>query len=182
MLDKYLIEHCAPTLASIKTANLFSLSISMPMAEQHLDVWNKQLNIKGVSMEVLFKDEKRMLVYVYRKNMLKRDLTADDVSTFMRIYGYGGKSVSECLQHLKTRFLKSTGFPHEIGLFLGYPLGDVIGFIENQGKNSKCGGYWQVYCNEQEAKKQFAHFSKCRDTYKRLFSEGKTVWQLTVAA
>lgn len=26
MLEKYLVEHCAPTLASLKTANLFNYS------------------------------------------------------------------------------------------------------------------------------------------------------------
>ena len=133
-------------------------------------------------MKVVFKDEKRLLVYVYRDNMLRKDLKAKDVSKFMKAYGYGNKSVNECIEHLKTRFSQCSCFPHEIGLFLGYPLGDVVGFIENGGKNSKCGGYWQVYCNEQEAKRQFADFSKCRNMYKRLFNEGKTVWQLTVAA
>ena len=28
LLEKYLIEHCSPTLASLKTASLFCLSIS----------------------------------------------------------------------------------------------------------------------------------------------------------
>ena len=33
--------------------------------------------------------------------------------------------------------LNSNGFPHEIGLFLGYPMTDVLGFIEGR-KHFKC--------------------------------------------
>ena len=32
-------------------------------------------------------------------------------------------------------------FPHEIGLLLGYPVEDVLGFIRYQGKNYLYTGY-----------------------------------------
>lgn len=181
MLEKYLIEHCSPTLASIKTANLFSISADTFDLMGNLSRWNDRLKRKGVSMEILFSGERRVLIYVYREDMLKRDLNTKCVREFMIECGYQEKSVKGYIDHLKTRLGETDKFPHEIGLFLGYPLGDVIGFIENRGKNSKFGGYWKVYCNEQETKKLFANFNKCRDVYKQLFDQGKTVWQLTVA-
>lgn len=49
-------------------------------------------------------------------------------------------------------------FPHEIGLFLGYPLEDVKGFIENKADSSKCSGCWKVYGNEQKALKLFEKY------------------------
>ena len=67
-------------------------------------------------------------------------------------------------------------------MFLGYPLCDVIGFIENRGQGSKCCGCWKVYGDEQEAKKQFARYDKCSHIYQRLFREGRSLWQLTVTA
>ena len=73
-------------------------------------------------------------------------------------------------------------FPHEMGVFLGYPLGDVIGFIKNAGQNCKCVGCWKVYCNECEAIKAFARFKKCTSVYVRLWNQGRSVRQLTVAA
>ena len=69
-----------------------------------------------------------------------------------------------------------------IGLFLGYPLGDVIGFIKNAGQNCKCVGCWKVYYNECEAIKAFARFKKCTNVYVRLWNQGRSVRQLTVAA
>lgn len=181
MLDKYLIEHCAPTLASIKTANLFSVDANERELDEHFDKWREQLKNKGVSMTILHRSEKRVLIYVYRRELLKRDLKKHEVSEFLKIYGYEQRSVEKDIEHLKSRLGRDGEFPHEIGLFLGYPLGDVTGFIENGGRNSKCGGYWQVYCNESETEKLFASFSKCIDIYKQLFDQGKTVSQLTVA-
>ena len=49
-------------------------------------------------------------------------------------------------------------FPHEIGLFLDYPLVDVIGFIRNTGKNCKCSGCWKAYGNAKEAEKTFCKY------------------------
>ena len=81
---------------------------------------------------------------------------------------------------LKKR-LAEDDFPHEIGVFLGYPLGDVVGFIENRGLNCKCVGCWKVYCNEHEAVKTFERYKKCTGVYRRLYDYGRTVLQLTVA-
>ena len=54
MLEKYLIEHCSPTLASLKTANLFTYAYSSD-EELTRDVfrWNNQLADKGIELIVL---------------------------------------------------------------------------------------------------------------------------------
>ena len=84
------------------------------------------------------------------------------------------------MERLKERLEHNHEFPHEIGLFLGYPLGDVIGFVENSGRNCICSGCWKVYQNAAEAIRTFQRFKKCKEVYVRLWSEGKSVWQLTV--
>ncbi|MDO4733331.1 MAG: DUF3793 family protein, partial [Bacillota bacterium] len=96
--------------------------------------------------------------------------------------GYKQLSPGKALAMLRSRFLESREFPHEIGLFLGYPLGDVCGFIENGGKNCKCSGCWKVYSNEQEVQLLFEKYRKCRETYRKSFRSGKNIRQLTVSA
>ena len=71
--------------------------------------------------------------------------------TFIKKYGYESTDPAYALERLRSRLAQREDFPHEIGLFLGYPLGDVIGFIKNAGQNCKCVGCWKVYCNECEA-------------------------------
>ena len=183
MLDKYLVEHCAPTLASLKTANVFRFAFaSLIEFENHLNAWNKNLNPKGVAITALQVRDGTALVYVYRPAKLKQDLKQDGVASFLSRYGYRCFHADAALDRLRKRLDQTTEFPHEIGLFLGYPLGDVKGFIQNSGKNSKCCGSWKVYCNESETEKLFEKFQKCRLVYCRLFLEGRSVIQLTVAA
>ena len=78
--------------------------------------------------------------------------------------------------------LSSESFPHEIGLFLGYPLPDVLGYIQNRGKNSKLCGAWQVYGDAAEAERSFRRFRKCSELYKRRYNGGESLMQLTVSA
>ena len=126
--------------------------------------------------------ENTALVYVCRKAKLQEDLQKRGVAQFLSGYGYERNDVDYALERLASRLDEGEDFPHEIGIFLSYPLGDVIGFIENAGKNSKCTGCWKVYCNECEAIKLFARFRKCKDIYQKLWNQGRTVRQLTVAA
>lgn len=72
---------------------------------------------------------------------------------------------------IKERIRQLEDFPHEIGLFLSYPIEDVLGFIENRGKNYILNGYWKVYGNEEEARKSFFKYRKCTDVYHKLLWE-----------
>lgn len=184
MLEKYLVKNCSPTLASIKTANLFSINyLGEENLKKQVQEWNDRLSSKGVSLMLLKNSNNTGLVYVCRKSRLREDLSKAGVAEFLKGYGYRSTDVDYAIERLRLRFSAQEEFPHEIGIFLNYPLGDVIGFIENAGKNSKCTGCWKVYCNECEAVKTFAKFKKCREVYSRLWSEGsKSIWQLTVAA
>ena len=76
-LEEHLIKHCAPTLAGIKSASLFSYFFEKErVVLDELDSVNKMLNERGVLIEPLLWRENRVLVYVYRPLMLQRDLSS----------------------------------------------------------------------------------------------------------
>ena len=181
MVERYLIQHGSPTLAGLKTASMFCVPLEEDW-ETETALWNRRLAQKGLSLTVLRRQNGRALLYLYRPSQLARDLEEPGVKAFLAAMGYESMQPAKALSKLRTRLGETQGFPHEVGLFLGYPLGDVAGFIQNQGRNCKCSGCWKVYCNELEAQKRFARFRKCREVYTRLWSQGRTVWQLTVAA
>ncbi|WP_124067817.1 DUF3793 family protein [Clostridium sp. E02] len=182
LLERHLIEYCSPTLASLKSASLFNHTVASEVEfMEQFDRLNSQLGEKGISLTILCRQQNKALIYVYRKKQLIQDLNKPGVSCFLKNYGYENLSVEAALLRLKVRLKQEKTFPHEIGIFLGYPLLDVIGFITHAGKNCICLGCWKVYCNECEAVKRFAKYKKCKDIYAKLWQNGRTVWQLTVA-
>ena len=183
MLEQYLVRHCAPTLAGLKTASLFNCQVtSKEELRRDLVRWNASLRSKGVALALIAVRGGRALIYVYRKKRLLRDWRNPGVQAYLVRHGYSETDVEANLQFLAGRIMQEDGFPHEIGLFLGYPFEDVIAFIENEGKNCKCCGYWKVYCNEWEAQRQFEKFKKCTHVYCRCFLQGTPITRLTVAA
>ena len=193
MFEQELIEHCSPTLASIKAASLFTYTYKS-LKELHVRVtyWNSKMKRNGITFDILSENVgvNKALIYVYRRADLEKILNRDEIRSFLLNHGYliddneivGGVNCENIILQLKKKFEKLNQFPHEIGIFLGYPIGDVKGFIENHGCNCKCTGYWKVYCNEEEATKTFRKYKKCRDIYMNLWISGRSVMQLTVAA
>lgn len=180
MFEKYLIQHCSPTLASLKTAALFSIPCpDKAILYRDIVEWNRKLSSKGISLLILRESDGKALIYVCRMSQLSADLRRQGVADFLRSYGYKSTNAVYALIHLRLRLSESKDFPHEIGIFLGYPLGDVTGFIENKGKNSKYCGCWKVYCNECETVKRFDEFDKCKSVYMRQWNDGFSVRQLT---
>lgn len=183
MLERYLIDNCAPTLAGIKCAGLFSYHYSSLTAVlRELAEVGGKLKDKGVHMDVLAWRKETALLYLYRPTLLDKELEKEGVKELLEKYDYPVEESRKYLAHLKRRIQECSCFPHEIGIFLGYPLEDVIGFIKNRGKNCKCCGFWKVYCNEQETKRYFEKLKKCNSVYSEIFAAGRSLLQMTVVA
>jgi len=70
---------------------------------------------------------------------------------------------------------KDGAFPHEMGLLLGYPVDDVMGFIENRGKNFSHTGYWKVYSNPLEAITLFERYNQAKKIVIKMVSQGVSI-------
>lgn len=183
MIEKLLIEHCSPTLASLKSANLCSVHYeSESELEMQISDMNKVLASKGISLILMKKRPGWALMYVCRKEKLQKRLQDKEVVAFLTDYGYQEMNVEAALERLKNRLIQAESFPHEVGIFLDYPVGDVRGFIQNAGRNYKCNGCWKVYCNECDAVKLFEKYKKCKQVYRKLWGLGVGIQRLAVAA
>ncbi len=182
MFEEMIIAHCSPTLAGLKTANIFTCPYSSK--SDVLDCirqWNKALSSKGLRILPLRYSERNVMIYIYRPAMLKADLKNEAACASLRKCGYSAKTCGQCIVQLMKRLENCEEFPHEIGLFLGYPPEDVSGFISNNASACKCVGCWKVYGDEESAKKTFAKYKKCKRAYCEQYAKGKSIEQLTVA-
>lgn len=182
MSDDLLIRHCSPTLAGIKTGNIFScLCPCRKELLKDLSRLNRLLASKGVRVLPLRICGGRALIYVYRPGSLKSDFEDSRARALLIKYGYSPEKPGSCISRLMRRLRSSKDFPHEIGLFLSYPPEDVLGFITNGACGHKCSGCWKVYGDEDKAEATFRRYSTCTKSYFRQWQQGKSIEQLTVA-
>lgn len=182
MSEQLIIQQCSPTLAGLKTGNLFL--VEMGNREEllmEIRKINERLRNRGIRMVPMRFHKGKALIYLYRISKLKEDLNNQEARQILESIGYACNDPEKCIVLLQKRLKDFPEFPHEIGLFLGYPPEDVKGFIENKAENFKCVGTWKVYGNEQQAKKKFSQFKKCTRIYFEQWLNGRSMEQLTVA-
>ena len=178
MSEELIVRHCAPTLANLKTGSLFVCPITdRPSFFSSLRSLNELLVPKGLRALPLRIREYSALVYLYRPTRLKKDL--EDPAAIKILQDHGYSCYGKCLPKLIERVRASEEFPHEIGLFLGYPPEDVQGFLDH--RPCKCSGCWKVYGDENKAKKTFDLYKKCERVYCQQLARGIDIKRLTVA-
>ena len=182
MSEEYLIRHCAPTLAGLKTGSLFTCPYRQKEEiRQALCSLNRRLRGKGLRAVPLRFSEKNALIYLYRPRKLTQDMADSQADQLLRSQGYKMGSCDFCVAQLRRRLACQEDFPHEIGLFLGYPVEDVRGFMEQGPDKCKCVGCWKVYGDPEAAQKVFAQYRKCTRVYQEQWTKGKDIERLTVA-
>lgn len=114
---------------------------------------------------------------LYSESRLSQCLNVPARREILRRFGYtDDMTLGECLDRLSQR-LSSSDFPHEIGVFLDYPTRDILGFIENNGKNYKLCGCWKVYSDEAKAARVFENYDKCRRFLRGKINMGEDLYR-----
>lgn len=182
MGDEIIVRHCSPTLAGLKTANMFAYKYESPEEmRKSIRRINKKLGSKGLRMIPLRYGNGKALIYFYRPDFLKNDLSNEVAEKILLARGYKKAGCGGFLSLLSKRVKTNNDFPHEIGLFLGYPPEDVEGFIEGKTECSRCKGCWKVYSNPEEAQEKFKKFNKCRTIYQNMYDCGIDIEKLALA-
>ncbi len=98
--------------------------------------------------------EKSVHVLFYKPYLLNKVLSNEKNIRFLSRFGYEkSTSLEASLERLSRRY--SSICPHEIGIFLGYPIDDVLDFIYPSKKECLMKGYWKVYNDLERAKETF---------------------------
>lgn len=184
--EEALIEHCSPTLAGVKPASPVPL---LPQGQRPfrapVPCAPAAVRRRGLRL-VILKGCRRTgsyLLYLYRERDLAEVLGRREHRDFLRAMGYTPwEAPGDCLRQLAARLCLEEEFPHEIGVFLGYPLDDVKGFIRHKGRDYTFCGCWKCYGDPQAARRRFERYRRCTAVLRRRYAEGTPITQLIVAA
>ena len=84
MSEEMLIRYCAPTLAGIKTASLFTCpSDSKEELREQIRSANRQLLPRGIRLLPLRQQSGHALIYMYRPKRLERDLASQKAEAIL---------------------------------------------------------------------------------------------------
>ena len=173
-IQRMAAEQCAPVMFGIKPSNLLIID---PCYDP---VLMSVLTGTGLKVRCFYFGIGRQVWFMYSEKLLSQYLAQPENQAFLLQYGYTpDMTLNQVLIHAARRFRRykrgEIGFPHEMGILLGYPLCDVCGFIENDGKNYLCTGYWKVYANEEQARQTFSRYAKVKELAMQMVRNGIAV-------
>ena len=171
--DYMLGVHCGVTLAKIKAGSLVCAP-AKDLAKLCLRLG--EFSRRGIEFVPLRLCKGRAGILVYVKSALQDVLFKDDVKEFLRGLGYEYSTLEEAIAALRVKIARSKDFPHEIGIFLGYPPRDVRGFMERW--QVKMVGYWRVYDDEEGARELFRRYDKCAGCICKRLLQGETLCKI----
>lgn len=163
---KVLIKISA-TLAGLKPATLLCFCKRRDIDLTGLwERYEKEIRLNSdIETFELKRTEHNWVVLFYNRRHLTETLFNKRNMRFLKRFGYSEEmGIVEMLEHLRERY--KVGCPHEIGLFLGIPLKDVLGYLEIIPLKCSYCGYWKVY---GKADKEKSLFQKYRTVKDRIF-------------
>ena len=173
------VTQCAPVLKGVKISNLITMK---PGGWRKIRAYLKKSRIICIPLYV---DAEKEVLFLYRYEQLEWHLKNREVREFLRSCGYESFEVASVLVRLRRRYQLYAGiskeFPHELGVLLGYPVGDVQGFIDNRGENSLTSRYWKVYQNPKEAEKIFDLYDRVKEQALKEIMCGRTLSHVAVS-
>lgn len=176
LVETKMVLQCAPVLTGIKISNLLIVATKDEEAVRTI------LRKSGIIHYRLLRQEGKTTFLLFYKTKVSAYLQDPDVQRILKANGYRDLSLGGIFRTFQYRYQacidQGEGFPHEMGLLLGYPVEDVEGFIEHKGHGFLYSGYWKVYGHVEEKKALFEKYEVAKETLIQLLAEGVDIRQI----
>lgn len=164
LLSKWLALELAATIFGNKPSTI--LSIVNVKNRPILTLWRQYgprlLAGSSLSYFILKETPERLAILFYREDMLAQCIHEPNHKDFLVRHGYPiDQGLNVCLNYLKSKFTETC--PHEVGVLLGIPLKDVLGFMGLSDQPLCCKGCWHIYGNPECSLAVMQRFNDDRD-------------------
>lgn len=143
---RWLAVELAPTIYGEKPGTLLNL-MNTPkflMKTLWLEYGTCLLAASNIEWIVLKDEPGSIKILFYRTDLMNNYVGDHPIRCFLESIGYhADMNLQEMLLYFKERFQLTC--PHELGIFLGIPLKDVMGFMGMSEECRTCQGMWHIY-------------------------------------
>ncbi len=153
-LAAHLLLECSEVIGGAKPASLVSLvNRERPCGRNLYLLWDtcqQHLNalLPGINYLLLKKTERSVLLLCYSQHNLENHLKHKGIQVLLKKVGYNPQlTLDQSLEQLAYKARHNRSFPHEIGLFIGYPPKDVAAFMGVINLPFTCQGPWKIFGN-----------------------------------
>jgi len=162
----FLVESLAPLVLGIKPSVL--LNVSLENEVEWIEFEKLFTQRKALQTKEIRELNGRMQVIFYQREKLDLVLRQKPVQEFLITMNYPKQySLDAYLSLLKHRII-SLKFPHEVGVFLGYPLKDVLGFMGLLPLPYKRTQGWRIYGDEPPSNEVYEKYRQARSIMRKL--------------
>lgn len=176
-LAAFVVSSAAEVIAGVKPANLIRvIKRTLPCGRCMYQLWHEysQEVLKGALIQVatLRSDTDGVSLLFYRPDLLSKRLSGRTMQSFLAGCGYPHPlTLGTALAHLRQR-CKDNDSPDEIGMFLGYPLKDVRGFMTGKSHPWQGRCLWRIYGPPQRSLRLYQRFSEERQALNHFMAAG----------
>lgn len=165
----FLVENLAPLVLGVKPSELLSVAINDEKDwEDFKSLFKKQESLNILEVREL---NGRLQVIFYEKEMLDSVLSEQAIRDFLVQMSYPQQYTLESYLEILKRRIKTLEFPHEAGVFLGYPLKDVLGFMGLLPLPYRRTQGWRIYGDEELSNQVYAKHTQARGLMRKIADE-----------
>ena len=163
-IEKFLLYNASLVISEAKP----SATITLKKGKDSIyDKWIKygkdflgNINIKHIDLREC---DNALIILIYDEEQLKKYIFREENKAFLMKLGYyEEEKIDSYMEKLKERY-NEFKCPHELGVFLGFPIDDVKDFMECTKKKCLACGYWMGFDNYNTAKKIFNTYDRIKE-------------------
>lgn len=175
--DQIIVHSSSPTFCNIKPGNMFFVRNEV-FSQSKFEVWKETFYKYGLMACSARISDSSTAILVLNVCWCRKILDDVFVQCYLSEKGYHTNSVFDFVNELFYRMVNNKGFPHEVGVILGYPVEDVIEFENHQGHDCKYCGCWKSYSDIDRAKECHCKFTECSRLCEKWYEEGFSIKQI----
>lgn len=119
-------------------------------------------------LELRVEPESSLILFYHRETMAKTLSDTQNLSLLSTLGYPAGCDMDDLLFFLRERFAVEK-IPHEVGVFIGYPLKDVKGFMEKLPRTPVHRGDWTVFGDASESLEKMSLYRKAEAFAGKIF-------------